>query len=358
MINWLLTRYLLKHFWALLFLILGMFILLVNFVDILDRLDDFLSYDLPFSDFVWYYVYLLPTQISFCMPISVLLTSIRLFRAMAISNEYIALVTGGISLSAILFPILMSCVFLSGFGLYLNRQVEPHAWFLRKLMENEKFKVQKRPVSNNINTVTLDGRKCFIGEYDKLHKVIRNFMISETQSSGEIKQRILAEKMTWKENAWESKQVTFQSYQPNGTPNKPEKFDTYVFKGILDPAELVLRKDDPKFFTAKDLGQLIESMPDSKNRAQLLTEYHRKFSLSCLPLIMLFLAVPFGISDIRNVSSKSIGIGVILSLIYYIVDALFYQAGRGELIPPIWAAWSANGLFAVSGLYLLRRTPH
>ena len=115
---------------------MGMFILLVYFVDILDRLDNFLSYDLPFSDYVWYYVYLLPTKIVFCMPISVLLAGIRLFRAMAVSNEYTALITGGISLTTILSPVLLSCVFLSLFGLYLNRDIEPKAWFARKLMEN------------------------------------------------------------------------------------------------------------------------------------------------------------------------------------------------------------------------------
>ncbi len=363
--HWLLTRYTLKYFWASLFLILSMFILLVYFVDILDRLDDFLSYNLPFSDYVWYYVYLLPTQFSFCMPISVLLTSIRIFRAMAISNEYIALVTGGISLSTILFPILMSCVFLSFFGLYLNQQVEPHTWFLRQLIEREKFKTQKKPLAKNINTITKDGRKCFIGEYDKVNKVIRNCMISETQSSGEIKRRILVEKMTWKENFWESEQVTFQTYQDNdhsggmlGMPNKPEKFNSYVFRDLLDPAELLLRKDDPKFFTSYDLQQLIKTLPESKNRAKLLTEYYHKISLSFLPLIMLLIAVPFGLSDLRNVSSKSIGIGVILSLIYYIVDALSCHAGQNELITPIFAAWSANILFGICGLFLLRKTPH
>jgi lipopolysaccharide export system permease protein len=330
---------------------------LVCFVDILDRLEDFLSYNLPFSEYLLYYLYLLPTQFFYCMPISVLLASIRLFRAMAISNEYTALITGGISLRTILFPILMSCVFLSVFGLYLNQYVEPRTWFLRKLMENEKFKAQKRPLAKNINTVTQDGRKCFIGEYDKIHKKIRNFMISETQISGEIKRRILAEKMVWKENYWEADQVTFQTYQRDGTPNKPDKIDAYIFKDTLNPAEILLRKDDPKFFTSRDLKRWIEMLPESRNRAQFLTEYYRKIALSFLPLIMLFIAVPFGLSDIRNVSSKSIGIGVVLSLIYYIVDALFYQAGQGELIPPLLAAWSANILFGIYGLYLLRETP-
>ncbi|MBN2145182.1 MAG: LptF/LptG family permease, partial [Candidatus Aureabacteria bacterium] len=101
-------------------------------------------------------------------------------------------------------------------------------------------------------------------------------------------------------------------------------------------------------------------IPENKEKIKkgLLVDYYRKFSLAFLPLVFLFLAIPFGITHEKAVSSKAIGVGVIVCLVYYLFDVVFYQAGKGLLVPPLISAWISHVVFLLTGVVLIRKVPH
>jgi lipopolysaccharide export system permease protein len=355
----LLFSYLLKNFWSTFLLVLFSFLTLIFIVDLMDKLDDFMACGLPFKDYILYCLYTIPSVIVFCIPVSVLLAALRLLRSMSISHEYTSLIMGGIPLHTIMIPFLVSALFLSVLSFYLNDRIAPVTRFRQKVMQKEKFNLNKRYLKS-INLSGKDGKKYYLNEYYKQSKKILGFMITETDAQGELLQRIFAEEMQWEEDQWRGTKVQFQPYKKDGLPDKAEVHDTYIFKNILTPDDIMVSKIDPAFMSTHYLKKLIKTIPDNKEKIKkgLQVEYYRKFSLAFLPLIFLMIAIPFGIRNEKEVSSMAIGIGVLLSLVYYLSDVLFYQAGKGLLLQPLLSVWITNALFLFAGVFLIRRVPH
>lgn len=336
-----------------------MFIFLVFFADILDHLDDFISNDLPLKSFFIYYLYTAPTVFIVCLPIAVLLSAMRVFRNLSISNEYVALIMSGIPLRKMILPIAASALLLSMLSFYISDNIAPKSRLKRKIMQKEKFKIN-RPVILNKNLLGSNDRKYYLKEYYKNDKIIKGLMITITNEEDFITRRIYAEKAVWVQDKWEALNVKIQAYETDETYLEPEFHKSYTFLNIITPSQILLRENDPKYLNSRKLKSLIKTIPKTKNkiRARLKIDYYRKFSLSFLPFIIIFIAIPFAIAPVRTISSKTIGFGVIICLIYYIIDALFYQAGKGMLIPPFFAAWTTNLIFIGLSLFLLKKTPH
>ncbi|MBN2144808.1 MAG: LptF/LptG family permease [Candidatus Aureabacteria bacterium] len=354
-----LFTYLFKNFWSTFLLVLFTFLSLIFIVDLMDKLDEFMSYGLPFKDYILYCFYTIPPVIVYCLPFSVLLSALRLLHSMSLSNEYTSLIMGGISLNKIMLPFFMSAFFLSAVSFFLNDQIAPETRFRQRLMQREKFKLNQ-PYLKNINLTGKDGKKYYLHEYHKKEKKISGFMITETDAFGQLQQRVFAEEMIWHKDHWSGNKVQVQPYSNDGLPAKAACYETIIFKDIPKPEEILVSKVDPTFMNARLLKKLIKTIPENKEKIKkgLMVDYYRKFSLAFLPLVFLFLAIPFGITHEKEVSSKAIGAGVIVCLVYYLFDVIFYQAGKGLLISPLLSAWMSHVLFLLTGVILIRKVPH
>jgi lipopolysaccharide export system permease protein len=65
------------------------------------------------------------------------------------------------------------------------------------------------------------------------------------------------------------------------------------------------------------------------------------------------IGVPFGLTTGRKGALFGIGIGVGLSVAYWLLEVFFVAAGSAALLPPVLAAWAANLLFLALAGYLL-----
>jgi len=356
-----LLTYLVKHFLGTFLLVAFTFVTLVILADIVDHLDGFLAYNLPLSDYFLYYLYTMPNILVVCLPLSVMLSGIYLFRMLSTSNAYIALITGGVPLIRMVWPLLLITIMICFSSYLLNDRIAPEARFRRKVFQKEKFKM-RREVLRNVNVISDDGRKIHIHEYRKREKVITGLMVTETGDEGQVVIRLFMDKASWNGKEWHGEGVVRQTYGSDGLPLEKEIWKERSFPSVIKPGDILLlsAKNDPKYLTASQLKEIIRAMPiqQAKVRQGLLLDYYRKYSVSVLPLVILVVGIPFGISPVKAASSKPIGFGVLISMGYYIVDALFYQAGRGLLIPPLVAAWAPGILFGLLGVWLLRRAPH
>jgi len=353
-----LVKYVLRGFWYPLLLILFLFIFLVVVADVVDHLDDFMAYDLPLAFYFKYYLYVLPTVIVFLIPISVLLSALKLFRTMSISNSYIALIMGGIPLHVIVLPLVLSGLCISLGTFYLGNNIAPQTRFKKKVMQKEKFKIHK-PILRGISITGPDGLIYYINEYHRSKRIIKDLMITAYSPEGKLQKRIFAGELILLEDHWEGSDIQIQPYGYDGLPLVSEQLKTLKFGKLIEPEEILFSKRDPKYLSAKQLKELSKQVPESKPRIKnsLLLDYHRKFAVAALPLVILCIAVPFGISPVREVSSKSIGTGVVISLLYYILDAIFYQIGKGQILNPWMSAWAANFCFLGLGCFFLKNTP-
>lgn len=353
-----LNIYLLKNFWQTLFLIIFTFIFLVVISDVLDHLDFLTDSKVPFIQYVMYYVYSVPYVFTICLPVAVLLAGMRLFRYLSISNEYVALIMGGISLQKMIYPIAASVVFLCFCSFYITDNIAPIANYKRSVMKQEKFKADLNTIENK--TIQKNTRVYYLKKYLINEKKINGLFVTETDNDHKILLRIFADEVFWINETWVSHNVKIQYFKNNEILDKSVILDNYEFHGLFEPGELLISKTNSDYMTTKTLRRLIKKTPESniKLKIQLLIDYYRKFSFSFVPFTLLIIAIPFSIAPVRTSSTKNISFGIVLALLYYIVDTLFCQAGKGMIIPPVFAAWMANIIFLSIGVSLYFNVEH
>lgn len=353
-----LNAYLLKSFWATLLLIVGVFLGLVIVADILEHMEDFLQWKVPFYHYLTYYSLFIPSVLSICLPVATMLAGMRLFRELSVSNEYIALIMGGISLWRILKPIIWSAVLLCGASYFIGDYLAPQSSLKRSMMRKEKFKTNISKILNR----TIPGHKgqtVYVSEYDKNQRKVKGLMVIEYKEN-KILRRSFAEEADWKNNQWEGKNVREQNYSKEGNLLKAEFIKVKHFPELFHHSELILRRNESDYLTSEDILSFMNSLPESKKKEKtsLLVDYYRRFSFCWVPLVLLLIAIPCAIAPVRSAASKTMGFGILICLGYYILDTLFIQAAKGMVLDPLYATWMANILFCCMGFFLMSRVEH
>ena len=83
-------------------------------------------------------------------------------------------------------------------------------------------------------------------------------------------------------------------------------------------------------------------------------DMHSRLAVPFTCLIMGFLGIPFALQRGRN-SNIALGVGLSLGIgvIYFIIQSLVMAFGYSNAMPPLFAAWTANFIFLLLGVWLL-----
>lgn len=84
-----------------------------------------------------------------------------------------------------------------------------------------------------------------------------------------------------------------------------------------------------------------------------LVQLQRKVAFPFVTLVMTLLAVPFAVTTGRSGAFYGIGVGLVLSLIYWTALSIFGALGAGGWMAPTLAAWAPNILFATAAACML-----
>lgn len=336
-----LAGYVLKQNMILMSICLGIGTGIYLLSDLFDRLDDFIGAGLGLGTILKYFIVKLPLIISQILPAVFLISMIVQIGVMARNREMLALRSGGLSLGwfvrfFVIYAVLWSfgqLLFSQVIGVYgeqeafriwkedvrksqLDKRVLHNIWF-----KDGNFIVEARevmPFGNRAKDVTVYE---FSDEPGQIEKVT-------TAKWAQVN------KYGWQlENAMEKSPDRFtSSVQPFVT--LPIKLDLSVFKAVdpgADPAQL------PLWQLSKMINQLEES---GSNVDRLLTSWHSKWSYAFSLLTMALVSLAL-ITWSENIY-VNIGLGLVLTFVYYAFFMLGLSAGQKGVMSPMLAAWSGN----------------
>ncbi len=83
-----------------------------------------------------------------------------------------------------------------------------------------------------------------------------------------------------------------------------------------------------------------------------IVQLQRKVAFPFATVIMALLAVPFAVTTGRRGAMYGIGIGIALSIGYWVIFQVFTAMGEGGVLTPTLAAWAPNLLFGVAAIYM------
>jgi LPS export ABC transporter permease LptG/LPS export ABC transporter permease LptF len=79
----------------------------------------------------------------------------------------------------------------------------------------------------------------------------------------------------------------------------------------------------------------------------------RKIAFPFVTIVMTLLAVPFAVTTGRRGAMYGIGIGIALSIAYWVILQVFSAIGEGGVLTPLLAAWAPNLIFGAAALYMV-----
>ena len=143
---------------------------------------------------------------------------------------------------------------------------------------------------------------------------------------------------------------------PSGYP-VTETFKTRELKIKETPKDFKWIEKEVDRLRIKDLIHFIrsnkESGIDSRN---LEVKLQSRFSLSFIPIIMFFLAVPFAISRAREGRmGRDLMIAFGITFFYWLSYSIGTSLGQNGALPPVIAVWSPSVIFGLLALFLLKR---
>jgi len=119
------------------------------------------------------------------------------------------------------------------------------------------------------------------------------------------------------------------------------------------PAYFKAELPDPVKMNFRQLRAYIQQLRASGSPTiSAIVQLQRKVAFPFATVIMALLAVPFAVTTGRRGAMYGIGIGIALSIIYWVIFHVFSAMGEGGVLTPTLAAWAPNLLFGVAAIYM------
>jgi len=362
----LLDRYILRSFLVPFLLCFFGFLAIWLVVDLQNNTSDFLEAQISLRKAAYYYATQVPQFMMICIPVGLLLSLLFSLSKMSRSNEIIAMLTAGQSLTRLLLPLLGVGLLLSGVCVVVNYAWAPHAYSAKK---DFKAKISKSPDRNRFINAQIfrnraDRRSWFVTCMDAKpdnSSVLQGITILEQNQAGTITSELVAESAKYKPETktWQFFNGSEVIFAPDGTIQTdkqfvgqlPKQFDSWS----ETPWRIASSNLDPQGLSVPELRNYLRynaDFPPAK-LAPYRTYLYNRWALPFQCLVVVLFAGPLSIVFSRRGVLTGIAGAIFLFAGMMFFNALMLAIGKGNRVDPVIAAWLPIFLFTAIGIYLL-----
>ncbi len=354
-----LQRYLLQNFLGVLTLCLLAATSLFLVFDIFERMRVFVREDASFLQAFSYIGLKIPLIVHLMTPVAVLVATLISIGRLSQSSEITAMRACGMSVFAIVKPLVAVGALISLAMLLLGETLVP--WATERVEEIYNIDIKKKHLEDGYDKANFwyrDDNKFYdVGLYDSRTKTLKSISIFEFDKNFKMKRRTDAERAVWSKNplvGWIMEEVVEIGVDQNDSfsistfPQLP----LVIEEGPEDFRNIQRRPETMSYF---DLKQYIEKLRgEGVQVTRYLVDLAAKISFPMVNMILVLVAFPFALISARSGTLTSSFIaGVAIGFGYYVVHAISTSLGAAELLPILPAAWAANVLIGFIGLYLM-----
>lgn len=360
-----LDRYLLREFVFPFLFCLAAFSSIWLVFDLTDNLPDFRKHSPPWNEILHFYVVQIPHIFTKIAAAAVLIATVYALSRLSRTNQFIAMLGAGRSLTRILLPLFLSGAYISFFYLIFNYQWAPEGEgkkesLLDQFSGDEKTAIATRHIYVNDR----DHRTWYIGEipYSLDSEELRLVDIQEQNAGGRRIRAIQAATATWDS---ESRRWAFYRAYVTDFSENTDVAPTSVFKqwhhesGWMEtPWQLVNQRMEPDYLGVPGLISYVKtSQRDRLKPADAyLTNFHHRWAAPWSCLAILFIAAPLGITFSRRGILGSVASALFIFGAVLFLTEFFLALGKGGYLHPVVAAWMTNAIFLfLGGVFLCLR---
>jgi LPS export ABC transporter permease LptG/LPS export ABC transporter permease LptF len=297
--------------------------------------------------------FMTPQFVYYVIPLAALLSVLVTFGLLSRSSELSVMKACGISLYRIAAPLLLLSMMWSGILFGLEQQILARANQRADTLDAQ-IRGRAPRTSNPLNRTWLIARNGDIyhySYYDVRTRALQNLVIYRpAQDDWRLERQIVAHQATYDGSQWAATDGWEQDFSARGA------WASYPQRRLPLETPDYFETDQPlaDMMTVPELKHYIDELAASGfNVVPLMVELQKKLAFPFVTVVMTLLAIPFGMTTGKRGTLYGIGIGIVMSLTYWILGGAFAAIGQAGILHPVLAGWAPNILAAGSAAYLL-----
>ncbi len=355
-------RYILKEI-ILSFIFGFLFFNFILFIGIIFDLTELLFVEnISFLDVGKLLLFKLPSSFDIVIPLSLLFASLLTFGRLSSDGEIIAFISSGISLLRIERTLLIFAFILSMVSLYFSSFLTP--WCNRHYSQVFQEIIFKEPtIQIKERTITdFENRKLYTHHIDSKTGKMQKIILYEflPQKDYLFPQIVIAQKGEFEKKNLRLEGITFYLFGKNYRILRQGEFNSQT---IYSASQLLKRREEIKRTGELSLTEISQKLKEEKAKEkldkekikELAVEFHGRIAIPLATFLLALIALPLGISIKRGEKSISLGISLIIAIIYYVLFLAGRFLGKGGLLPPYLAMWMPNLLLGIACIWLTRK---
>ncbi len=346
------TRYLLKEISVNVLLIMLALITMFSFFDLIQELESLGKGSYGLGKITLFVLLSAPGHIYEVMPVAVLVGCMYSLGQFARYSELVVFRVSGISLQNIAFTLLKIGFVFTIFTFIIGELITPYS---EKMAQRIRIKATDSVIAQDFRSgLWVKDGSSFVNVEDVLpDATLLNLHIYKFDKSFKLESTTTAKRGKFEEDYWNLKEVTQTDFGLDTVHVK--KFPDAQWRSLLRPELLNVLLVLPEKMSAWNLYSYINHLAINKQKT---TRYEVAiwakmiYPLACL--VMVILALPFGFIQQRATgASTKIFVGIMLGVLYQILNRVFVHLGLLNDWSPLFSAIMPTILFLIAGLAML-----
>jgi len=350
-----LTRYFMREFLKFFVITLLGLTAIALIAEFFDKVDEFYAKEPPLHLILQYLLLQSPKFILYALPMASLLAMLITIGRASKWKETIAVMASGGSLKKIFSSFLILGIFISLAALVAGEVIAPASIKRAAWVRNVKILKQKPRVMYREKAIWLkglDGSLIRVGDFvDDSNRILDTGIYIFNASFG-LDKRIEAKEGEWRGGAWELKDVTIFDFKEN-TFTKLESYTTAALEEPKIFREEITQPEEMGFAELYNYYSRLENA-GFKNLKYMVRLYE-KLAYPSVNFIMILFGIAIALNTGLGGGVKSAGLGIGISVLYWLVYSISISLGSTSAIPPWFAPFIAPLIFGIAGSVMFIR---
>lgn len=350
-----LDRYIAAAWLRLLALCLGSFVAVYLVLDMMDKIPRFIRAGGAAGDMVGFFICKLPEMVGQTASFSILMATLLTLGLLSRNSEITAMRSCGVSLLRISMPMLALGMLASLLLLVNAELVVPKSYERMDYIERIAIKKQGVNAVFKRNNIWFRSEAMIVQArlFEPQEKTLKGVVVWNVDRSMNPLGRIDAESAVYRNGVWTLKNAVQKDFKAGVglTMQRVPEMDIALNLKVDDLKVLDNNADNLSYRKLKEYADNLRRGGYQAFRYQ--TMMHTKLSAPFAAFVMVILGIPFALRNSRSGGiALGIGASVAIGFAYFVVNAVLLSYGRSGVLPPLVAAWGANFLFVLGGIWL------
>jgi LPS export ABC transporter permease LptG/LPS export ABC transporter permease LptF len=313
-----------------------------------------------------FFYYQTPQYVYYIIPIACLLATLVTVGLMTKNSELIVMKACGMSLYRVAAPLILLAVLASAALFGLQEVVLAHANTEAERL-NGIIRGWPAPPSSAVNrwmaSVSgdfyhydfFDSRTGAFSRFTRYQLARETWRLSEVTYADSVSEPSGRSATSSPEWHWQKGWVrTLTQARPQGATKTTVTYVRFADRVLPLESKDYFNTEDPdpdKMSYAQLAAYVSQLKARGFNALPNTVKLQRKVAFPFVTIIMTLLAVPFAVTTGRRGAMYGIGIGIALSIAYWVTLNVFGAIGEGGVLTPMLAAWAPNLIFGAAALY-------